>query len=76
VYYNVAINAGCRIVTPKYATFPTKYPNAVFISVNTEECGKMNVCDGVVQIPHFKAYKNKEKIPNAEFTGNYSFYSL
>lgn len=75
VYFNQAINAGCRIVTPKYTSFPAKYPKAVFLSVNSEECGKFNVCNGVAQIPHFRLYKNKAQIPGAEFTGSFPNHS-
>lgn len=54
--------APCQRVGPIFATFPNKYPRAIFLKVDVDECQDTAASHGVTAMPTFIFYRNKSKI--------------
>jgi len=52
----------CRNIAPVFDQYPAKYPNAVFLKVDTDKCQEIAQAAGVSAMPTFIFYRNKVKI--------------
>jgi len=52
----------CRNIAPVFEQYPAKYPNALFLKVDTDKCQDTAQAAGVSAMPTFIFYRNKTKI--------------
>ncbi|KAH9489583.1 Thioredoxin-like protein 1 [Bulinus truncatus] len=52
----------CRAVAPAFAEMSTKYPKAVFLKIDVDQCQDTAQREGVSAMPTFIFYRNKVKV--------------
>jgi len=52
----------CKNIAPVFEQYTAKYPNAVFLKVDTDKCADTAQAAGVSAMPTFNFYRNKTKI--------------
>jgi thioredoxin len=52
----------CRAIAPAFADFGTRYPKAVFLKIDVDQCQETAQREGVSAMPTFIFYRNKVKV--------------
>ncbi|KAG8228459.1 hypothetical protein J437_LFUL009110 [Ladona fulva] len=56
----------CQRISPKFAEMSRKYPNAVFLKVDVDQCPDISSSNGVTAMPTFILFRNKTKVDRVQ----------
>ena len=52
----------CKVIAPYYEELAEEYQNAVFISLDIDECEKITIKLGIKAMPTFIAFKDEKEV--------------
>jgi len=60
----------CKRIAPFYDELSAKYPNAVFLKVDVDQCQETAAGQGVTAMPTFMFFRNKTKLDKIQGADN------
>ena len=60
----------CKRIAPYFDEMSSKYPNAVFLKVDVDQCQETAQSNGVTAMPTFMFFRNKTKIDKMQGADN------